>query len=87
LTHLPVVLDPSTDRERSWFGAGRRAGVAIGADALIVKCIPSEKRSATAPVADLVQIQQNDGRAEAVCRVVEGIAERGKWLRLRAAKS
>src|SRR5258706_12791773 len=46
LTHLPVVLDPShATGKRSLIPALSRAGVAIGADGLIVEAHPAPERA------------------------------------------
>jgi 3-deoxy-D-arabino-heptulosonate 7-phosphate (DAHP) synthase len=46
LTHLPVILDPShATGKRSLVPALSKAGVAIGADGLIVEVHPSPERA------------------------------------------
>jgi len=46
LTHLPVVLDPShATGKRSLVPALSRAGVAIGADGLLVEVHPSPEKA------------------------------------------
>ena len=46
LTHLPVILDPShATGKRSLVPALCRAGVAIGADGLIVECHPQPEKA------------------------------------------
>ena len=46
LTHLPVILDPShATGKRSLVPALARAGVAIGADALIVEVHPAPEKA------------------------------------------
>jgi 3-deoxy-7-phosphoheptulonate synthase len=58
LTHLPVILDPShATGRRSLVPALSRAGVAIGADGLIVEVHPAPERAISdgAQSLDLVQ--------------------------------
>jgi 3-deoxy-7-phosphoheptulonate synthase len=46
LTHLPVILDPShATGKRSLVPAVARAGVAIGADGLIIEAHPAPERA------------------------------------------
>jgi len=46
LTHLPVILDPShATGKRSLVPAVARAGVAVGADGLIVEAHPAPERA------------------------------------------
>ena len=46
LTHLPVILDPShATGKRSLVPAVARAGVAIGADGLIIEAHPAPEKS------------------------------------------
>jgi len=61
LTHLPVVLDPShATGKRSLVPALARAGVAIGADALIVEVHPAPEKAISdgAQSLDLVQFSK-----------------------------
>ncbi len=74
LTHLPVILDPShATGKRSLVPALARAGVAIGADGLIIEVHPAPGKShqrwraipGTGPV------RPHDGRPEALHRALE----------------
>jgi len=48
LTHLPVVVDPShAAGDRRWVGALARAGIAAGADGLLIEVHPCPERSVT----------------------------------------
>jgi 3-deoxy-7-phosphoheptulonate synthase len=61
LTHLPVILDPShATGKRSLVPALSRAGVAIGADGLIVEVHPAPEKAISdgAQSLDLVQFQK-----------------------------
>src|SRR6202048_2893854 len=61
LTHLPVILDPShATGKRSLVPALCRAGVAIGADGLIVEAHPAPEKAVSdgAQSLDLVQFQK-----------------------------
>src|SRR5216684_5191383 len=61
LTHLPVILDPShATGKRSLVAAVARAGVAIGADGLIVEVHPSPEKAISdgAQSLDLAQFQK-----------------------------
>jgi 3-deoxy-7-phosphoheptulonate synthase len=61
LTHLPVILDPShATGKRSLVPAVSRAGVAIGADGLIVEVHPAPEKAISdgAQSLDLVQFQK-----------------------------
>jgi 3-deoxy-7-phosphoheptulonate synthase len=61
LTHLPVILDPShATGKRSLVPAVARAGVAIGADGLIVEAHPAPEKAISdgAQSLDLVQFQK-----------------------------
>jgi len=61
LTHLPVVLDPShATGKRSLVPAVSRAGVAIGADGLIVEVHPAPEKAISdgAQSLDLTQFQR-----------------------------
>ena len=61
LTHLPVMLDPShATGKRSLVPAVSRAGVAIGADGLIVEVHPAPEKAISdgAQSLDLVQFQK-----------------------------
>ena len=61
LTHLPVILDPShATGKRSLVPALSRAGVAIGADGLIVEVHPSPEKAISdgAQSLDLAQFQK-----------------------------
>ena len=74
LTHLPVILDPShATGKRSLVPALSRAGVAIGADGLIMEVHPAPEKAISdgAQSLDLPQFAKNDERAEAVHRIVE----------------
>ena len=61
LTHLPVILDPShATGKRSLVPAVSRAGVAIGADGLIVEVHPAPEKAISdgAQSLDLPQFQK-----------------------------
>lgn len=61
LTHLPVVLDPShATGKRSLVPALARAGVAIGADGLLVECHPCPEKAVSdgAQSLDIEQFRQ-----------------------------
>jgi len=61
LTHLPVILDPShATGKRSLVPALSRAGVAIGADGLIVEVHPAPEKAISdgAQSLDLAQFQK-----------------------------
>jgi 3-deoxy-7-phosphoheptulonate synthase len=61
LTHLPVILDPShATGRRSLVPAVSRAGVAIGADGLIVEVHPAPEKAISdgAQSLDLAQFQK-----------------------------
>src|SRR5690348_1470307 len=61
LTHLPVILDPShATGKRSLVPAVSRAGVAIGADGLIVEVHPAPEKAVSdgAQSLDLTQFQK-----------------------------
>jgi 3-deoxy-7-phosphoheptulonate synthase len=61
LTHLPVILDPShATGKRSLVPAVSRAGVAIGADGLIVEVHPAPEKAMSdgAQSLDLAQFQK-----------------------------
>jgi len=61
LTHLPVILDPShATGKRSLVPAVSRAGVAIGADGLIVEVHPAPEKAISdgAQSLDLAQFQK-----------------------------
>jgi 3-deoxy-7-phosphoheptulonate synthase len=61
LTHLPVILDPShATGKRSLVPAVARAGVAIGADGLIVEVHPAPEKAISdgAQSLDLAQFQK-----------------------------
>ena len=61
LTHLPVILDPShATGKRSLVPAVSRAGVAIGADGLIVEVHPAPERAISdgAQSLDIPQFQK-----------------------------
>ena len=77
LTHLPVILDPShATGKRSLVPALARAGVAIGADGLIVEVHPCPEKAVSdgAQSLTLPQFREDDAGAEALHRAVEGIA-------------
>src|SRR5438045_3092017 len=60
LTHLPVILDPShATGKRSLIPALSRAGVAIGADGLIIEVHPAPEKAVSdgAQSLDLMQFQ------------------------------
>jgi 3-deoxy-7-phosphoheptulonate synthase len=61
LTHLPIILDPShATGKRSLVPAVARAGVAIGADGLIVEVHPAPEKAISdgAQSLDLVQFER-----------------------------
>jgi 3-deoxy-7-phosphoheptulonate synthase len=61
LTHLPVILDPShATGKRSLVPAVARAGVAIGADGLIIEVHPAPERAISdgAQSLDLAQFEK-----------------------------
>jgi 3-deoxy-7-phosphoheptulonate synthase len=61
LTHLPIILDPShATGKRSLVPAVSRAGVAIGADGLIVEVHPSPEKAISdgAQSLDLAQFEK-----------------------------
>ena len=61
LTHLPIILDPShATGKRSLVPAVARAGVAIGADGLIVEVHPAPEKAISdgAQSLDLVQFEK-----------------------------
>jgi len=81
LTHLPVILDPShATGKRSLVPALARAGVAIGADGLIVEVHPCPEKA----VSDGVQSLTLDG-FKAMMRDLEPYI--GMWRQARAAES
>ncbi len=74
LTHLPVILDPShATGKRSLVPALARAGVAIGADGLIVEMHPQPEKAMSdgAQSLDPEAVRENDGGPGAVHRTVE----------------
>jgi 3-deoxy-7-phosphoheptulonate synthase len=61
LTHLPIILDPShATGKRSLVPAVARAGVAIGADGLIVEVHPAPEKAISdgAQSLDLIQFEK-----------------------------
>ena len=76
LTHLPVILDPShATGKRSLVPALSRAGVAIGADGLIVEVHPCPEKAVSdgAQSLTLAGFRADDARPAAVHPVVEGV--------------
>ena len=80
LTHLPVILDPShATGKRSLVPALARAGVAIGADGLIVEVHPAPEKAVSdgAQSLDLGAFPGHDAITCALHRSVEGIPDDG----------
>ena len=80
LTHLPVILDPShATGKRSLVPALSRAGVAIGADGLIVEVhpVPRKGRQRRRAIAHHPGVPADDGRPQALHPAVEGGARSG----------
>ena len=77
LTHLPVILDPShATGKRSLIPALSRAGVAIGADGLIVEVHPCPEKAVSdgAQSLTLADFRQMMNELQAVYPAVEGSA-------------
>ncbi len=77
LTHLPVILDPShATGRRSLVPALARAGVAIGADGLIVEVHPAPEKAVSdgAQSLNLESIPADDERPGAVYSALEALA-------------
>jgi 3-deoxy-7-phosphoheptulonate synthase len=71
LSHLPVILDPShATGKRSLVPALSRAGVAIGADGLIVECHPCPEK-AMSDGAQSLTLEQFDAMMRDLKRYVE----------------
>jgi 3-deoxy-7-phosphoheptulonate synthase len=82
LTHLPVILDPShATGKRSLVPALSRAGVAIGADGLIVEVHPAPEKAISdgAQSLDLVQFQKMMAELQPYVALWEG-ARKGEAL-------
>ncbi len=80
LTHLPVILDPShATGKRSLVPALSRAGVAIGADGLIVEVHPAPEKAISDGAQSLGSgaICKDDERVAAVRGAVAGSAKAG----------